>query len=496
MLSSYPVHGHGRLWRLDIDRAQTPWFEPHIEPLNSAATLAIDIRKGTAQVGQSLLFEYARGADPYLSDAALTALARESLSWSTESVCSLDNQDRPWALVALRRANLHEDKWVRALIDDANGDVQFECLRWIADAQFTGMSSEVEQMLTRPNLDYRLFEAVLATRNILRGNSGTGIADKDLLLELLTNHSTPATLKGYALRMSPASDSRITIPFLQELLTSPDHGLKLDIVRNLGLRRTEEANDLLATIAMNESYSTQMRAEAISGLAGSVKQEHSDLLIQFSSHPLAALRNESLRGLRQKVMHSATLEALPKVAKQYPDSAPMVDAVIDPNSINKERPETGEPAAWLQRLDELPGKADVENGERVFHSMAAQCATCHRHSGRGNAKGVGPDLTAIALQGTRLEILRSILEPSREVAPEFYSTTLLLEDGTVFNGILRSSADVEIYLDREGKDHIFQLHEIIESKASQTSLMPTGLASVLTDVELRDLLAFLVSKTD
>ena len=46
-----------------------------------------------------LLFDLLRGRDPYLADAALTALARQSVLWTPKSVLSLPDKDRVWALV-------------------------------------------------------------------------------------------------------------------------------------------------------------------------------------------------------------------------------------------------------------------------------------------------------------------------------------------------------------------------------------------------------------
>jgi len=42
----------------------------------------------------------------------------------------------------------------------------------------------------------------------------------------------------------------------------------------------------------------------------------------------------------------------------------------------------------------------------------------------------GPDLSLIARQGDARTILQSILEPNREVAPQYYPTLLELKDGT------------------------------------------------------------------
>ena len=119
----------------------------------------------------------------------------------------------------------------------------------------------------------------------------------------------------------------------------------------------------------------------------------------------------------------------------------------------------------------------------------ALCATCHRHSGRGNV--VGPDLSLIAQQGDLNGTLQSILEPGREVAPQFFPTLLKLKDGSDFTGILLRSSSIEVFRDITGKERTFQKSDIVQRTDLQTSLMPPGLVASLTDEELRDLLAFL-----
>ncbi|MEZ5434557.1 MAG: hypothetical protein R3F31_26005 [Verrucomicrobiales bacterium] len=85
VFSSYPIHKRGRLWKLEIDRTAATWVQPTPEPLNDAARLAKGLRDGTVARSEPELFELAKGGDAYLSDAALTALARQSGAWTAES---------------------------------------------------------------------------------------------------------------------------------------------------------------------------------------------------------------------------------------------------------------------------------------------------------------------------------------------------------------------------------------------------------------------------
>lgn len=467
VFSSYPIHQRGRLWRLDIDAtAASPWLQAKPEPLNEAARLAADLREGRATPEVKRLFELVRGEDRVLADAALSALARLGKAWSPADVCALPAADRVWALVALRRNGLEEETWARAFLADADPEIRFECLRWIADGVLTGLKDEVEKLLADATLDYRLFEAVLATWNTLRGEPGAGVTNPEVLVARLTDPATPPRLKGYALRLAPATHKQLTVELLREFLQAGDAGLALEAVRTLAARQTEDARVALAEVATDAARSPALRAEAAAGLVGAIQADQVELLVRLAGDDaLPAVRDEARRALR-----FTTHDRFFKVAT--------------------DRPAFDATEAWLARLDALPGQPDVEAGRRLFlHSRAALCASCHRHDGRGNV--VGPDLSLIARQGDRASLLRSILEPHREVAPQFYPTQLKLADGGEFVGILLRSSSTEVYRDLSGKEKVFQKADIVSRTELKTSLMPPGLVAGLSDVELRDLLAFL-----
>ncbi|MFA6545239.1 MAG: PVC-type heme-binding CxxCH protein [Limisphaerales bacterium] len=493
VFSSYTLHGCGRLWKLEIDKTKATWLKPVPEPLNAPAQLAKNLREGRTQLAEARLFDLARGSDAYLSDAALTALSRASAGWTPEHVRGLSAKDRVWALVALRRVNLREEKWVRLLLNDSDPQIRFECLRWIADAVLTGFSADVERMLERPDLDYRLFEAVLAASNTLRGKPEAGVTDPTVLVERVTNAATPARLKGYALRLAPATHPKLTVPLLRELLAAKDPVLSLEVVRTLAARDADNARLVLAEIADDEARAAELRADAVAGLAPSTVPAHQALLLKLAAHANASIRNEALRAMRSKPVDAAARTPLQNIAQRHPESAGLVKVLLEPASIEAGRPAVEDTDAWLKRLAALPGEPSAEAGRRIFfHSRVALCSSCHRHSGRGNV--VGPDLSFVAQQGDRKAILQSIMEPNREVAPQFFPTQLELKDGTEFTGILLRSSNVDVFRDLTGKERVFKPTDIVKRTELKTSLMPTGLVATLTDQELRDLLAFLTAR--
>lgn len=438
VFSSYPIHGRGRLWKLEIEKQ--PWIAQS-QPETSEAAIAKKLREGREKLSTADLLAKARGADKYLADAALTALSRSGLT--IEQVKALSPADRVWAFVAMRRADLTNAKWVRAFFDDPDAEMRFECLRWIADAVLKEFQPQVEAMLSDSKLDFRLFEAVLATWNTLRGEPGAGVTNPEVLVERITDPKTPARLKGYALRLAPPTHKALTLELLRDFANSDDEVLQLEAVRTLAARRAS------AEIAADDKRSPQLRAEAILGT------DDPALLQKLAQSDHATIRDEAQRAL--------------------------------PRSLSINRPAFDDTAAWLKLLE---GPGDAETGRRIFfNSKVALCASCHRHSGRGNV--VGPDLTLIAQQGDRAAILRSILEPHREVAPQFYPSVVELKDGTTFTGILLRSSSTEVFRDLTGKEKSFSEADIIKRTELRTSLMPPGLVMSLTDAELRDLLAFL-----
>jgi putative membrane-bound dehydrogenase-like protein len=136
-------------------------------------------------------------------------------------------------------------------------------------------------------------------------------------------------------------------------------------------------------------------------------------------------------------------------------------------------------------------RGDVAAGRRVFfHANSAGCFKCHTVDGRGGK--VGPDLTTIARTMDRSKLTQSILEPSREISPQFVSWNFQLTSGQVLQGLLISEESEKLKIaSADGKVHDLTLKEI-EARAPQSlSLMPEKLADQLTTQEFLDLIAFL-----
>lgn len=490
---SYELHQRGRLWKLEVRPQQSPWLN-RPEPLNDAAKLRNRLISGKQMPPANQLLQLANGSDPYLARAALVALSRCLPGDDIERLRQLPEADRVAATIALHLAEPANRSLVVALLEDQSEAVQFETLRWIADERLTSMTGPVEQFLKRSDLSYQLFEAGLATWNTLNGNPRAGVSEPAMLLSRVRDPAAPAVIRAFALRLLPAESKGLTPELLRQLFQTEHPQLQQEVVRTLSGQQTPESAALLAEIAQSASGGIQLRTDAIAGLAGLVSQ-HADLLAGLAADENREIREEALRSLRFADLKDAHRLQIQEVVARHPDSAELATAILAPESLKENRPPLSETAAWQARLASIEGPADPAAGRRVFfHAKIGLCATCHRHSGRGGV--VGPDLSAVHARGGDASLLTALLQPSRDVAPQYFPRLLQTDDGKVFTGILLRKggrSGREFYRDDTGRERSFLKSDIVARRELKTSMMPEGLVYTLTDRELRDLLAFLQS---
>jgi putative membrane-bound dehydrogenase-like protein len=131
---------------------------------------------------------------------------------------------------------------------------------------------------------------------------------------------------------------------------------------------------------------------------------------------------------------------------------------------------------------------DARRGAVLFEK---NCQTCHHHQGRGHR--VGPDLSGIAGRPSSV-LLSDILDPNRDVAPDFVVLSVATRQGLVFSGLLVEETASTLKLRKaEGLEESILRSEIAELRSSGRSLMPEGIEQTVNPAEMSDLLAFLRS---
>ncbi len=194
-------------------------------------------------------------------------------------------------------------------------------------------------------------------------------------------------------------------------------------------------------------------------------------------------RMESARGFEQL----PTTE-FSDVIKHFPaEMLPRANALLDRlKQLDQQR------VAAIDRLVPMLADANVQRGREIFFAEKSKCSTCHRVGKRGEM--VGPDLTTIGSNRSQNDLLESILFPSASIVRQYESQTLMTDAGQVYTGIVsRETADT-VYLQQQTGEPIAILRDQIEQMVPSTvSIMPKGLDANLSEQELADLVAWLMT---
>ena len=147
-------------------------------------------------------------------------------------------------------------------------------------------------------------------------------------------------------------------------------------------------------------------------------------------------------------------------------------------------------AALKAKLDaKALSAADRSKGRAVFEKA---CASCHRLYGNGG--DIGPDLTGSGR--TDLDyLLENIVDPSAVVSADYRMSVVAMADGRVLNALVKGRTDRSIILQTPTEAITVDREDVEGIKPSQLSIMPEGILDTLTATEARDLIAYLIQRT-
>lgn len=133
---------------------------------------------------------------------------------------------------------------------------------------------------------------------------------------------------------------------------------------------------------------------------------------------------------------------------------------------------------------------DAARGKAIYNGKGA-CGTCHRVN--GNGPRTAPDLSDIALLRQPAAIQRSIVEPNKGMLPINRPVRIVTRDGRTIRGRRLNEDTLTMQLIDENEKLVsLDKSQIQEFEAGNASPMPSY-AGKLTDNEIADLLAYLVS---
>lgn len=386
------------------------------------------------------LLEEAR-SDPWIRAAFLNSLRRpEDLTRAWEQISALDS--RPLAEDLLGMIGRCGDE---SLLADVSGDLASQpfsvdlaagVLALLDGRRHGGKTggSPPSLELWTPLLD--------SARNVLRDRARSG-EDRSAAVSLLDRLGGPAEQE-----------------FLEAtLLSDPDPAIARSLVAAIGdleflarhlasvpsPGRTELGNRILSDDIASSLILEQVREETL------------------SLGELPASLTEGLRKHRTESVRKLADEVLPPVVSRL-------------DVIERYR-------------GSLALEADRERGKAAFLKA---CAACHRsHEGEGIE--LGPSIDTFASAGAE-SLLERILDPNREIAPQFQAFVFELDDGSLLTGMITHESPEEVTLAMPGGiQQTFLRTKVKSMKGLGLSLMPEGLEASLSLQDMADLLRYLSS---
>ena len=304
----------------------------------------------------------------------------------------------------------------------------------------------VENTITSP----RFGEIVSAARQ-LAGDKAAREEDRLAAIRLVGFGDYPQTKEFLSSLLKPDHSQKLQLAAIGALDAYGDAGVGRDLLvawPNVAGRVREE----ILKVVLKRMDRIRALLEAIN--SGSIRHED-----------LSLLQESQLRSHRDPAIHELAM----KVLGRSPTSARQ--SVV---------------AAYQTALS-LTGNR--EPGQSIFQ---ARCASCHKLGSEGHT--LGPDLATVK-SGGKEKLLIAILDPNREVAPNFAGYTLDTKDGESFTGILASENAASVTLRMAGgTESVIARGNIASLQSQGRSLMPEGLEEGLKPQDLADLLEFIIGK--
>ncbi|WP_395750029.1 PVC-type heme-binding CxxCH protein [Prosthecobacter sp.] len=268
---------------------------------------------------------------------------------------------------------------------------------------------------------------------------------------------------------------------------------RLDAIELLGLTSSKEATAAL-TQCLGKDQPDSVQAAAIRTLAQSSAPAVTQSLLadwlgygpkakEAAMEAMLAREDRTLALLESGAVKPESFSAS-QVQALLKHKSPAVAALAKTALASVIPPSREEVTAKFKPA--IAAKGDAAKGQLQY---MARCVACHRAGTTGLQ--VGPDLITVKTKG-RDALLTAILEPHKEVAPQFIAYTVVTKDGQTLAGIITNDTASSMTLKMMGGlEKTLQRSEIKGSTSTGQSLMPEGLETGMSVQDMADLLSFI-----
>lgn len=490
----WTLHGLGQLDESTLNAA----MKNSSAEVREQALIAAERQVATSPSIQSALQRLVDDSNSRVRYRTAISLGDVSATDSTRQLAVIANRDS-------------DDEWTRLAILSSLGQTATPFLRslveshpeWLKSPSNTQSQflSDVAALVGASNREVELAEALsllqLDQPTINPGNLAVfvglteGLARKGKSLKQLSQNPSPQLAKSLASlpklievsRAMATEDGRTVShrilafkslieidldaasPVLLELL-QPNQPEALQTTAARGLAIVGSKGLAMQALEGWNSYTTGTRREILASLLRT-----------------AELATALIEGIEQEKLAAAELDASAQEVLRRIPSAELKTKVEElfPKNQSDDREAV---VQSYQPVLELKGQNT--RGAELFSKT---CVTCHQVRGKGQR--VGPDLSGTRSR-PKAALLSDILNPNKDVEPDYRSFVLINNRGQVSTGILAAETATSITLRRaQGAEDSVLRSEIAEFRPSGKTLMPEGLERTLSQQDIADILEFL-----
>ncbi len=280
--------------------------------------------------------------------------------------------------------------------------------------------------------------------------------------------------------------------------TTAAETVRIQAIRLLGIIADQDSRVVLLSL-VETNQSDAVRSAALGGLGHIGDPGIANELLNRWSGLTPGLRSEALPLLLTRVERTKVLlAAVERGEVQRADFSAAQLQTLRTHSDEAIRQQTlklfGEPPAARRQaiisafFAALNLQGDAGRGKTIYFE---RCASCHRLGGQGFA--LGPDLVTVKTSGKE-SLLVNILDPNRQVAPNYLNYTVETKDGQTLSGLIANESTASVTLrGPNGIENVVLRSNIGGLQSQGQSVMPEGLEAGLNPENFADLLEYLVT---
>lgn len=276
--------------------------------------------------------------------------------------------------------------------------------------------------------------------------------------------SVPLSRRIDALRLVALAPPEMIAPAVTPLLSSSTHELAAAAIEALGASNDAKVPELLL-----EGYGRRTPALR-SVILGQL------LTSEPRVRALVAAMEEGTVSLRE--LDSGRLTALQR--QKAPDLKERIDKLV------KAAAPADRSTVLAEYQPVLQMKGDPLKGRELF---AKNCVTCHKIGDLG--VNVAPDIADSRVK-TPVQLLTDILDPNKAIDNNYFSYTVVDQQGQIHTGILSAETASSVTLRQpENKTVSILRSDIDEIRSNGVSLMPVGFEKSIAPQQMADLISFI-----